>query len=145
MTPPDRTAVMRSAVVAGTTPAATRVRLLGQPRSVLAARRTTRHVLAGCPRANDLAVAVTEQASKCRALVSGRGVRDVHRDRADRAAPTAIEATDPRRAASPAGESNGRGLGITAPSPTGAGSHADPAPPARDGQRSPGPRTPPRP
>jgi hypothetical protein len=88
--------------------------LPGEPVSVPAARQFVRDTLAGCPRAEDLALAVTELAGNAvhwsAAGEAGTFTVTV------RAAPrwARVEVTDPGPATAPTADSNGWGLGIVA-------------------------------
>jgi len=87
------------AVTACTAPAAMQITLSGTPASVPAARRFVREVLCGCPRADDLALAVTELATNAVAWsAAGHGDSGTFTVRV-RTAPrwARIEVTDPGR------------------------------------------------
>jgi signal transduction histidine kinase len=90
------------------------IALPGAPESVQAARRFVREMLAGCPRADDLAQAVTELGSNAVnwSAAGEGGTFTVTVRTAPRWA--RIEVTDPGPAASPTAHSNGWGLGIVA-------------------------------
>jgi hypothetical protein len=64
------TALMDPAAASGATPRAWQASLPGQPKSVPAARRFVRDTLADCPRAYDLALAVSELTCRERTLLS---------------------------------------------------------------------------
>jgi anti-sigma regulatory factor (Ser/Thr protein kinase) len=91
-----------------------RTTLPGVPESVQAARRFVRDMLDGCPRADDLAQAVTELGSNA-LLWSAAGEGGTFTVTV-RTAPrwARVEVTDPGPAPSPGAESNGWGLGIVA-------------------------------
>lgn len=91
-----------------------RAELPGVPASVPAARRLVRDALADCPRADDLAQAVTELASNAVIHSAARdgGTFTVTVRTALRWA--RIEVTDPGPAHGPAQHGNGWGLGIVA-------------------------------
>jgi anti-sigma regulatory factor (Ser/Thr protein kinase) len=91
-----------------------RATLPGVPVSVQAARRFVRDTLSGCPRADDLALAVTELASNAInwSAAGETGTFTVTVRIAPRWA--RVEVTDPGPATTPTAESNGWGLGIIA-------------------------------
>ena len=105
------------AVTACTAPAAMQITLSGTPASVPAARRFVREVLCGCPRADDLALAVTELATNAVAWsAAGHGDSGTFTVWV-RTAPrwARIEVADPGPAvARPAAPGNGWGLAIVA-------------------------------
>jgi len=108
------TALAESAALASTSGLA-EVSLAGRPESVSAARRFVRGILNGCPRADDLSLAVSELATNAFAWsAAGHGGTFTVRVRtASRWA--RVEVTDPGpAAASPAGPGNGWGLQIVA-------------------------------
>jgi signal transduction histidine kinase len=108
------TALMEATLTASMPPAPSRATFPGVPVSVLAARRFVRAALADCPRADDLAQAVTELGSNAvnwsAAGEAGTFMVTV------RTAPrwARVEVTDPGPATAPTAESNGWGLGIIA-------------------------------
>ncbi|HUY45878.1 MAG TPA: ATP-binding protein [Streptosporangiaceae bacterium] len=108
------TSLMDSAVASCATPGAWQASLPGEDVSVQAARRFVRDTLSGCPRADDLAQAVTELASNAVnwSAAGEAGTFTV----AVRTAPrwVRVEVTDPGPAAAPAARGNGWGLGIVA-------------------------------
>jgi hypothetical protein len=114
MTGAGVTALMQSVVTTSAAPAAPQATLPGEPVSVPAARQFVRDALTGCPRADDLALAVTELASNAVRWSAARdhGTFTVTVRTAPRWA--RVEVTDPGPAAQPGGESNRWGLGIVA-------------------------------
>jgi anti-sigma regulatory factor (Ser/Thr protein kinase) len=104
-------------IVAASTEAsapAAEITLPGTPASVSVARRLVRDALPGCPRADDLMLAVSELATNCIAhTASGRGGTFTVRVRA---APgwARVEVIDDGPAAGPSTRRNGWGLPIVA-------------------------------
>jgi serine/threonine-protein kinase RsbW len=95
-------------------PRKVKVSLCGQPASVPAARQFVRDTLDGCPRADDLALAVTELATN--AIAWSASGEDGTFTVTVRAAPrwARIEVTDPGPARQPTAHGNGWGLRIVA-------------------------------
>jgi two-component sensor histidine kinase len=114
MTGAGITALMEQVITATATPRPLRLQLTGAAGSVPDARRFVRDTLAGCPRADDLAQAVTELAANAIAWSAAGegGTFTVTIRRAPRWA--RVEVTDPGPALLPAATGNGWGLGIVA-------------------------------
>jgi anti-sigma regulatory factor (Ser/Thr protein kinase) len=108
------TSLMETAITASAVTSPARLHLAGVARSVPEARRFVRAVLAGCPRAADLAQAVTELAANAVAWSAAGegGTFTVTVRTAPRWA--RIEVTDPGPARHPTAIPNGWGLGIVA-------------------------------
>jgi anti-sigma regulatory factor (Ser/Thr protein kinase) len=101
-------------VVSASTSADVSIVLRGIPANVSKARRFTRAALAGCPRAEDLVLAVSEMASNALAW-SASGCGGTFTVRVRTASRWArIEVADEGPAPVPAASGNGYGLGIVA-------------------------------
>jgi serine/threonine-protein kinase RsbW len=108
------TALMQRVVSATATAAEVHCAFRGRPSSVAAARTFVRQAVHGCPRAEDLVLAVSEMATNAIAWsAAGNGGSYVVRVRtASRWA--RVEVADPGPAPLPAAGGNGWGLGIVA-------------------------------
>jgi anti-sigma regulatory factor (Ser/Thr protein kinase) len=114
--PPEPPAALIEAVVTVSTapPGTSKISLPGSPASVPVARRLVRDTLGSCPRADDLALAVTELASN--AVTWSASGEDGTFTVAVRSAPrwARVEVTDPGPARRPTAQGNGWGLHIVA-------------------------------